>query len=607
MISSEALTGLGIDGFIILSLICFWKRIQATVSNVWYALQRFAAFLLALCVILLVSVETDASTWGEENPDTASNQRPTTSDPKIRSMENCAEVDGKENPDSACNQRSISQQELTTDATPHAAFDEEVQQLQDSFWGRLPPGLKETIESVASKPISEDGICEIFLNCMKYLALVECLEYCDDILRAMKRYKNLSVAFAGALLLEHRDNEAAYLLYYGSFVGEILTSGPTFLLRFLDTRSDDSDDPLKQLCDHFYQFHGVLLDTETRGRMLHVVHGWTEGNPTLGSLRDELGEAIKRDTVSSSSKTLHNFSDKLPLSNNPHHGKTIKLCIQNSDDGTVREVFQSYNHVPLCWVLRVYSAEKGLSRKHWCIHQGRTLFVKSAGTKTLGQLGIVSGDVIKVGGDKAAASSVPVKEAKPKGKSKKKSRQAAKRKKRATKSTQSSEPSEKELRERHSVALQPVLDELSPQLKSIRDRLSGLAIKKTVPKNRGLRNVTNTSAIESAPCLPDESLGKAGIVCYSVLAGEETNLYLTHKPCSTLKRLHVDLHGCSRAEALDKLNEALPQWVDTAMRGEHPFVVPVDIVCGGGAQILSGAVRGWIKRTRQVANRPKRY
>ena len=177
-------------------------------------------------------------------------------------------------------------------------------------------------------------------------------------------------ALAGALLLEHRDSEAAYLLYYGSFMGEILTSGPKHVVLLLGVV------PLKQLCHHFYQFHRALSDTKTRGHMLHAVHGWTEGNPTLGSLRDKLGEAIKDDTVSS--KTLHTFCDKLPLSDNPHHGKTIKLCIQNSDDGTVYEVFRSYNHVRLSWILRVYSAEKVLSKKHWCIHRGKTLFVKSA-------------------------------------------------------------------------------------------------------------------------------------------------------------------------------------------------------------------------------------
>ncbi|KAL7540296.1 hypothetical protein ACHAXR_010011 [Thalassiosira sp. AJA248-18] len=41
------------------------------------------------------------------------------------------------------------------------------------------------------------------------------------------------------------------------------------------------------------------------------------------------------------------------------------------------------------------------------------------------------------------------------------------------------------------------------------------------------------------------------------------------------------------------------------MRGEYPWVIPVDIVCGGGSQILSEAVKAWIRNNRQVANRPK--
>ena len=67
----------------------------------------------------------------------------------------------------------------------------------------------------------------------------------------------------------------------------------------------------------------------------------------------------------------------------------------------------------------------------------------------------------------------------------------------------------------------------------------------------------------------------------------------------------IDLHGLTKDEALNKLDNNLPKWVDTAMKGEHPFVIPLKIVCGGGNQILSEAVESWIKQNDQVSNAPK--
>ncbi|KAL7525597.1 hypothetical protein ACHAXR_001074, partial [Thalassiosira sp. AJA248-18] len=67
----------------------------------------------------------------------------------------------------------------------------------------------------------------------------------------------------------------------------------------------------------------------------------------------------------------------------------------------------------------------------------------------------------------------------------------------------------------------------------------------------------------------------------------------------------VNLHGYLKDEALGTLDDNLSVWVDVAMRGEYPWVIPVDVVCGGGSQILSEAVKVWIRSNRQVANRPK--
>ena len=87
-----------------------------------------------------------------------------------------------------------------------------------------------------------------------------------------------------------------------------------------------------------------------------------------------------------------------------------------------------------------------------------------------------------------------------------------------------------------------------------------------------------------------------------------SNLYKIHKSSfADMPVIAFDLHGLTKDEAIEKMNKNLPGWVDTAMKGEYPWVIPVDIICGGGSQILSEAVKGWIQSTRQVANRPKNY
>ncbi len=44
----------------------------------------------------------------------------------------------------------------------------------------------------------------------------------------------------------------------------------------------------------------------------------------------------------------------------------------------------------------------------------------------------------------------------------------------------------------------------------------------------------------------------------------------------------IDLDGLTREQALLGLDEKLPEWIDTAMRGAHPYTIWVVIVCRGG-------------------------
>ena len=105
--------------------------------------------------------------------------------------------------------------------------------------------------------------------------------------------------------------------------------------------------------------------------------------------------------------------------------------------------------------------------------------------------------------------------------------------------------------------------------------------------------------------------GKAGKSYVLVQVGEVTNLYKTSKPSAnrnrqpTRKVIIIDLHGLTKVDALARLDTSLPKWVDIAMKGEYPWVIPVNIICGGGKQILAEAVTSWIQKNTQVANAPK--
>ena len=154
----------------------------------------------------------------------------------------------------------------------------------------------------------------------------------------------------------------------------------------------------------------------------------------------------------------------------------------------------------------------------------------------------------------------------------------------------------------------PVFEELGPLLKGIRNQLNNLTLQKSPPKVKQRKNKVSGEASQVEPIMfPDEcNAGKAGKTMYTVLVGEDTNLYKTSKP-STKALITIDLHGCSKDEAVNKFDSMLPGWIDDAMKGESPWVIPINIICGGGSQILSEAVKNWIGANRQVANRPKGY
>jgi len=216
-----------------------------------------------------------------------------------------------------------------------------------------------------------------------------------------------------------------------------------------------------------------------------------------------------------------------------------------------------------------------------------------------------------MGDNNGSSDSPKIAKKAPKSKSKKRHKKPRRAKQKPTAPDSyvlSDEKVSEQHKQEHSKSMNAVLEEMGPRLKLIRDRLNKMNLHKTAPKEKSNKAKTKdtpktASTCQSADVYSDHAK-KAGKAIYPILVGEATNLYKTSK----LSHRHlsaIDLHGCSKDDALEKLGESLPIWVDTAMKGKHPWVLGVDIICGGGNQILSYAVKEWIRANNQVANRPK--
>ncbi|KAL7471442.1 hypothetical protein ACHAXS_011725 [Conticribra weissflogii] len=157
-----------------------------------------------------------------------------------------------------------------------------------------------------------------------------------------------------------------------------------------------------------------------------------------------------------------------------------------------------------------------------------------------------------------------------------------------------------------------VHEEAEERFQAIRRDLNNLALDKIDPKekkipfgNAGKRRI---GTCDSAMLPFDGIRGKAGKSSFPIMVGEVSNLYKTGKRKSsfaTKRYLSIDLHGHTSAEALAALNDALPRWIEEAMKGSYPWVIPVNVISGCGNQVLSEVVEKWIGDNEHVANRPK--
>lgn len=301
-------------------------------------------------------------------------------------------------------------------------------------------------------------------------------------------------------------------------------------------------------------------------------------------------------------------------------GAQIQLILVDGANKDERNIFDIGSSTTLKVLFNDYAKKRGVSlRLLRFSYDGKTLFLSSVGNKTPDELRMRDQDVITVH-DSSSSEDTDVNNQKNKLNSKKtkKLKKSTKKPKGKGKSGKQSKRVEhtktlEEYKALHSEKLSKLHEEVQTRLKEIRTRLTARDLERQSPKlkrkNWGKKN--KAKVFQDLSILPSPGVGgKAGKPFFSVQVGEVQNLYKTCKRSTLSSQQNscspstLDLHGCTREKAIEKLDESLKVWVNTAMQGSYPFVIRATIVCGCGRQALSETVQEWIKTTRQVCNAP---
>lgn len=299
----------------------------------------------------------------------------------------------------------------------------------------------------------------------------------------------------------------------------------------------------------------------------------------------------------------------------------IRLILECNGNGGERHTLSIGSSTTLKSLFNDYAKERGDSlRSLRFSYRGKALFLSSVGKKTPEQMDMKDQDVIIVHftgasretadvGDSEKRIGTPAPQKSLTTQNQKTKNKKTKGKKKKTINHKQPVKTSQEWKREHSNRISKVHEEVHQRLREIRIRLNALDVKCQSKKKRKNRRKSKVGcAVDKPQILPQSGIGgKAGKSSFSVQVGEIQNLYkTTNKPPQNVSRHNatalLDMHGYTREEALLKLDESLPIWVDSAMRGSYPFVMPVRIVCGGGHQILSETVEKWIRDHAQVAN-----
>ena len=276
-------------------------------------------------------------------------------------------------------------------------------------------------------------------------------------------------------------------------------------------------------------------------------------------------------------------------------------------------------HSPFCLSpLEFYKSMKNKPKSVFRVkYMGKTMFLSSSGNTSLHQLKITHRSFITLVEVKPPSQSTNAPVAKKDkqvstknigNKSTKKGGKKSKKKRREGNNYENK--GHDHFKVEHSKRMSLVFEEVDAKFKDIRTRLGSLVLKNMRPKDKDKSALRKRDSSGIKLDLPPEGVGgKAGKVLFPLLVGEVENLYVSTKKGNkqNLITLSVDLHGCSGEDAIKILDRQLPSWVYTAHMGVHPFLIKIDVVCGGGNQVLSEHVAQWVRKNKQVANRPKSF
>eukprot|EP00956_Cyclotella_meneghiniana_P001371 scaffold1462_cov64-Cyclotella_meneghiniana.AAC.12 len=291
--------------------------------------------------------------------------------------------------------------------------------------------------------------------------------------------------------------------------------------------------------------------------------------------------------------------------------------------GTNRREKHIYSSSSVKSLLRDYAEERGsqLSSLQFSLN-GTILFLSSLGSMTVKDLNLTNHNEITVTSIQDSSSETSTEPAKLTNQSSEGTKKGSRNEKKTHKEQNKckSKPTiialvenDDKFKEAHSIELSKIFKEAETLFKGIRQKLNNLTLERTRPKTELSstdRSSKTSSASEDHNPNYLEQGGKAGKSSYTINVGQVENLYKSSKrkysltKCSN-QRPCIDLHGLTSDEAIERLDKAMIGWVETAMKGEYPWVIPVDIVCGGGNQILSETVKTWIKSKTNVANAPR--
>ena len=297
----------------------------------------------------------------------------------------------------------------------------------------------------------------------------------------------------------------------------------------------------------------------------------------------------------------------------------VELTLVEKGVGTTRVIRLRSGHTfrTLC-ILLAHEAQLDNVQSLRVSHHDRPIFLSSSANKKLDDLNICDGDVLSyVDAQRLSESSQVSAQDSPTNnasapRSKQRRNTGSKKFKNSSVqlSYQTSTP-----KEVHSKLLTQLHEEAEPMFREIRKKLNDLMICRQPNPKRTKSKVQAQSTDRNNP----SDVGKGGApgnIMFEVVVGNVDDLYKSSKPGSgrnsqtkngTRRRLSIDLHGQSADEAMKSLDDSLPSWLEIAMRGSYPFVSAVDIITGGGHQILSEVVEKWIKSKRHVARRPKSF